>query len=151
HSFRATVVFITFTGEEQGLIGSKHLVPQIATIFPGATVEAALINDIVGGDISANTDAMLHQFRLFSPGTPREKSSSTPNGSTDDTSPARGIMRHVATWSGLYVPDMGIVPNLREDRPGRGSDHSSFLAAGIPGVRFIETAENTSHQHSGND
>jgi hypothetical protein len=46
---------------------------------------------------------------------------------------------------------MGIVPNLREDRPGRGSDHSSFLDIGIPGVRFIETVENTSHQHSGND
>lgn len=151
HSFRATVVFVTFTGEEQGLRGSRHFVSQLGAIFPGATVEAALINDIVGGDISANTEAMLHQFRLFSPGTPREKSSSTPNGTSDDTSPARGVMRHVATWGGLYVPDMAIVPNLREDRPGRGSDHSSFLDIGIPGVRFIETAENTSHQHSSND
>ena len=151
HGFRATVVFVTFTGEEQGLRGSRHFVSQIASIFPGATVEAALINDIVGGDISANTDATLHQFRLFSPGTPREKSSSTPNGTSDDTSPARGIMRHVGTWGALYVPDMGIVPNLREDRPGRGSDHTAFLDTGIPGVRFIETAENTSHQHSRND
>lgn len=151
HTFRTTVVFVTFTGEEQGLRGSRHFVSQIATIFPGATVEAALINDIVGGDVSANTDATLHQFRLFSPGTPREKSSSTPNGTSDDTSPARGVMRHVGTWGGLYVPDMAILPNLREDRPGRGSDHSSFLDAGLPGVRFIETAENTSHQHSAND
>jgi hypothetical protein len=151
HTFRATVVFVTFTGEEQGLRGSRHFVSQIASIFPGATVEAALINDIVGGDISANTDAMLHQFRLFSPGTPREKSSSTPNGTSDDTSPARGVMRHVGTWGGLYVPEMGILPNLREDRPGRGSDHSAFLDTGIPGVRFIETAENTSHQHTSND
>jgi hypothetical protein len=151
HSFRATVVFVTFTGEEQGLRGSRHFVSQITTIFPGATVEAALINDIVGGDVSANTDAMLHQFRLFSPGTPREKSSSTPDGTSDDTSPARGVMRHVGTWGGLYVPGMAILPNLREDRPGRGSDHSSFLDSGIPGVRFIETAENTSHQHSSND
>jgi hypothetical protein len=151
HTFRATVVFVTFTGEEQGLRGSKHFVSQIASMFPGATVEAALISDIVGGDISANTDAMLHQFRLFSPGTPREKSRSTPNGTSDDTSPARGVMRHVGTWGALYVPDMGIIPSLREDRPGRGSDHSSFLDTGIPGVRFIETAENTSHQHSSND
>ena len=151
HTFRATVVFVTFTGEEQGLRGSRHFVSQIASIFPGATVEAALINDIVGGDVSANTDAMLHQFRLFSPGTPREKSSSTPDGTSDDTSPARGVMRHVGTWGGLYVPDMAILPNLREDRPGRGSDHTSFLDTGIPGVRFIETAENTSHQHSSND
>jgi len=151
HTFRATVVFVTFTGEEQGLRGSRHFVSQIASIFPGATVEAALINDIVGGDISANTDATLHQFRLFSPGTPREKSSSTPDGTSDDTSPARGVMRHIGTWGGLYVADMGMLANLREDRPGRGSDHSSFLETGVPGVRFIETAENTSHQHSSND
>src|SRR5262245_48412314 len=114
HAFRATVVFVTFTGEEQGLRGSRHFVSQLATILPGATVEAALINDIVGGDVSANTDATLHQFRLFSPGTPREKSSSTPDGTSDDTSPARAIMRHVGTWGGFYVPDMGILPNLRE-------------------------------------
>jgi hypothetical protein len=49
---------------------------------------------------------------------------------------------------------MTIVPKLREDRPGRGGDHESFLDVGIPGVRFIETNESpnagtsTSHQHS---
>ena len=46
---------------------------------------------------------------------------------------------------------------LREDRPGRGGDHESFLDQGIPGVRFIETVESpnagtvASHQHSPND
>jgi hypothetical protein len=66
-------------------------------------------------------------------------------------------MRYVATWGSAYVPSMTIVPKLREDRPGRGSDHEPFIGAGRPGVRFIETNETPnagtvqSHQHSPND
>src|SRR5262249_9324494 len=66
-------------------------------------------------------------------------------------SPARGLMRAIATATSAYVPDMAILPNLRQDRPGRGSDHISFLDTGVPGVRFIEALENTAHQHNGND
>src|SRR5262245_16319607 len=150
-AFQATVVFADFTGEEQGLFGSKNLAAKLSTYFPGATVEAALVSDIVGGDVSANTATTLQQFRLFSPGTPRERSSTAPNGVTDDTSPARGLMRSIALATGTYVPAMTILPNLREDRPGRGSDHISFNDRGVPGVRFIETLENTAHQHSGQD
>jgi hypothetical protein len=66
-------------------------------------------------------------------------------------------MREIAYWGGAYVPTMTILPELREDRPGRGSDHESFIAAAYPGVRFIETIESpnagtiASHQHSPND
>src|SRR5258708_28822290 len=31
--------------------------------------------------------------------------------------------------------------SLREDRPGRASDHRSFLNNAIPAVRFMETVE----------
>jgi len=97
----------------------------------------------------------LQQFRLYAPGTPRELHSG--DGTTDDTSPARGLMRHIASWGAAYVPSMSIVPELREDRPGRGGDHESFLDQGYPGVRFIETVESpnagtvASHEHSPND
>jgi len=150
-TFQATVVFADFTGEEQGLFGSKNLVSKLGTYFPGAKVEAALINDIVGGDVSANSGTSLQQFRLFAPGTPREQSSTAPNGVTDDTSPARGLMRAIGDATAAYAPDMTMLPNLRQDRPGRGSDHISFLNTGVPGVRFIEALENTAHQHNSND
>jgi hypothetical protein len=150
-TFQATVVFATFTGEEQGLNGSKNLSGKLATLFPGATVEAALISDIVGGDVSANDATTLHQFRLFAPGTPRERSSGAPTGTPDDTSPARGLLRAIALYASAYVPDMTLLPNLREDRPGRGSDHISFNDRGVPGVRFIEARENTAHQHNSTD
>jgi hypothetical protein len=156
HSFDATIVFVAFAGEEQGLVGSTSLATGYAKYFSsGAAIEAMFNNDIVGGDTSVNDAGTLQQFRLYSPGTPREIV--TPIGTTDDTSPARGLMRFIATAGGAYVPSMTVVPMLREDRPGRGGDHESFLNNSIPGVRFIETVESpnagtvASHQHSPND
>ena len=151
HSFEATLVFVTFAGEEQGLVGSAAMVKDLSTLFPDGKVEAMLNCDIVGGDATANDAAALQRFRLFSPGTPREVGKATPDGTPDDTSPSRGLMRFVGTWGARYVPSMTMLPQLREDRPGRGGDHESFLAAGSPAVRFIEANETIAHQHSEGD
>jgi acetylornithine deacetylase/succinyl-diaminopimelate desuccinylase-like protein len=156
-AFNATLVFVAFAGEEQGLVGSKALASNIGAVAAGGQVVAMLNCDIVGGNTDTNGPTELQQFRLYSPGTPREVGATTPDGTTDDTSPSRGLMRYVATWGAAYVPEMTIVPELREDRPGRGGDHESFIAAGRPGVRFIETVESpnagttASHEHSPND
>lgn len=150
HEYDATVVFIAFAGEEQGLTGSKAFAQGLQKYFPQAKIEAVLNSDIVGGDTSVNNATTHHQFRLFSPGTPREMGKA-PDGSTDNTSPSRGVMRFVGTWARLYVPAMAMLPQLREDRVGRGGDHEPFIAEGFPGVRFIETAENVAHQHSAQD
>jgi Zn-dependent M28 family amino/carboxypeptidase len=157
HSFDATVAFIAFAGEEQGMVGSAALAKDMGSLMPNAEVVAMLQSDIVGGDCTENDATTLHQFRLYSPGTPREIGAATQDGTPDDTSPSRGLMRYVAAWGSAYVPSMTILPKLREDRPGRGSDHESFIATGRPGVRFIETVESpnagtvASHQHSPND
>ncbi len=50
-------------------------------------------------------------------------------------------MRYVGTWGGAYVPALTMAPKLREDRPGRASDHVSFINNAYPGVRFMETFE----------
>jgi hypothetical protein len=155
-SFDATIIFAAFAAEEQGLYGSAELAKNYKQyVTPSARVEAMLDLDIVGGDTQANDAATLEQFRLFSPGTPREIM--IPMGVTDDESPSRNVMRYVGYWGGLYVPSMTMVPVLREDRVGRGSDHESFLNLGYPGVHFIETVESAnagmpgSHQHTGDD
>ncbi len=150
HAYDATVVFIAFAGEEQGLTGSKAFARGFQEYFPRARIEAVLNSDIVGGDSSVNDATTYHQFRLFSPGTPREMGKA-PDGRTDNTSPSRGVMRWIGTWARLYVPAMAMLPQLREDRVGRGGDHESFIAEGFPGVRFIETVENVAHQHSQQD
>jgi Zn-dependent M28 family amino/carboxypeptidase len=149
HSFDATLVFVAFAGEEQQLVGSTAFASKLGVAFPGGVVEAMLNCDIVGGDSSINDASALQQFRLYSPGTPREVFGAS--GTTDDTSPSRGVMRYIGVWGATFVPSMTMLPRLREDRPGRGGDHEPFIARGYPGVRFIETNEELAHQHTGND
>ena len=141
HSFDSTIVFIDFSGEEQGLYGSESIAGRLSTYFTNPQVTAMLNTDIPGGDIFANRQKDLVQFRLYSPGLPRERNSTDKDGTTDNTSPSRGVMRYVGTWGGAYVSNFTMKPILREDRPGRGSDHSAFIDHGFPAVRIMETFE----------
>jgi hypothetical protein len=141
HRFDATIVFIAFSGEEQGLFGSGSIAANLTRYFQSPTVIAMLNTDIPGGDNTANTTSDLQNFRLYSPGIPRERFSTDPDGTTDNTSPSRGVMRYVGTWGGAYVPALTMAPKLREDRPGRASDHVSFINNGYPAVRLMETFE----------
>jgi hypothetical protein len=141
HRFDATVVFMAFSGEEQGLFGSGEIAANLTRYFPSPQVIAMLNTDIPGGDNTANTPTDLQNFRLYSSGIPRERFSTDPDGTTDNTSAPRGVMRYVGTWGGAYVPTLTMAPKLREDRPGRASDHVSFINNGVPAVRFMETFE----------
>jgi len=141
HRFDATIVFIAFSGEEQGLFGSGSIAANLTRYFQSPSVIAMLNTDIPGGDNTANTTADLQNFRLYSSGIPRERFSTDPDGTTDNTSPSRGVMRYVGTWGGAYVRALTMAPKLREDRPGRASDHVSFINNGYPAVRLMETFE----------
>jgi hypothetical protein len=144
-----TLVFIAFSGEEQGLFGSGSIAAKIVNpgatdlpdLFKTAKAVAMLNNDIPGGDNFVNGPAELGKFRLYAAGTPREIGSRAPDGSTDNTSPARGLMRYIATWGMPYVRSMQMIAKLRNDRPGRSSDQRSFTDRAIPAVRFMETVE----------
>jgi hypothetical protein len=141
HSFDATIVFMSFSGEEQGLYGSGSIAANLSRYFTNPEVIAMLNTDIPGGDKSANKPANLKKFRLYSSGIPRERFDTDPDGTTDNTSPSRGVMRYVGTWGGAYVPSITMRPELREDRPGRASDHVSFINNGYPAVRMMERFE----------
>jgi len=141
HAYDATIVFMSFSGEEQGLFGSGSIAANLTRYFDEPQVIAMLNTDIPGGDNTANSATDLQQFRLYSPGIPRERRSTDPDGKTDNTSPSRGVMRYVGVWGGAYVPSISMQLHLREDRPGRGSDHTSFISNAYPAVRFMETHE----------
>jgi hypothetical protein len=141
HRYDATLVFMSFSGEEQGLFGSSSIAGNLSRYFDEPHVIAMLNTDIPGGDNTANTGADFQHFRLYSPGIPRERLSTDPDGTTDNISPSRGVMRYIGVWGAAYVPAITMQPLLREDRPGRGSDHTSFISHAYPAVRFMETHE----------
>jgi Peptidase family M28 len=152
-NFDDTLVFISFSGEEQGLFGSADIAMDAGTAIAtpsrleqvtgikGAKVVAMLNNDIPGGDNVSNTGNDFHAFRLYAAGTPRERTAGAEDGTTDNTSPARGLMRYIATFGVPNVDHFEMRPELREDRPGRGSDQTSFINNLVPAVRFIESHE----------
>jgi hypothetical protein len=141
HTFDATIVFMSFSGEEQGLYGSGSIAANLSRYFTNPEVVAMLNTDIPGGDKSANRPRDFKKFRLYSSGIPRERSETDPDGTTDNTSPSRGVMRYVGVWGRAYVPAITMRPELREDRPGRASDHVSFINNGYPAVRLMERFE----------
>jgi Peptidase family M28 len=154
--FDDTIVFISFSGEEQGLFGSAgaarpgHLHQLIFgnNVPPGAQTVAMLNNDISGGDNLANRGNDFGAFRLYAGGVPRERNQGAEDGTPDNTSPQRGLMRFIKIFGVPFVDGFKMRENLREDRPGRSSDQVSFITAGapvsgsgVPAVRFIESHE----------
>ncbi|MGA8272159.1 MAG: M28 family metallopeptidase [Candidatus Sulfotelmatobacter sp.] len=145
--FPATIIFLTVAGEEQGLNGSAHFARMAKD--SGWNIEAALNNDIVGGDKSPEQDHSV--VRVFSEGVP---SSATDQdirrirmlGGEND-SPSRELARYVFDVGRSY--DAGVKPMLvfRLDRYLRGGDHYSFNQQGFAAVRFTEFREDFHHQH----
>jgi len=126
--YRATILFAAVSGEEQGLLGSTHLLEWVKQ--QGYTVGGMLDDDIVGADSAAGAP---HRVRLFSG-----------NGEIDDAdSLSRELARAVEEIDGRGAIRM----IFRVDRYGRGGDHYPFYKAGLPAVRFTEPLEDYHHQH----
>jgi hypothetical protein len=134
-SFDATMVFACWAGEEQGLIGSTAHAQKLAA--ERAVVEAMLSNDIVGGIRGGDGVVDAATVRVYSVGA--------------DDSMSRSLARYVEWAAGVYVSSHRVRLMAREDRFGRGSDHSSFTTQGYPAVVFRESKENLARQHSADD
>ena len=128
HGGRATVLFAALSGEEQGLLGSSHLLEWVKQ--QGYAVGGMMDNDIVGADPAPGGP---HRVRVFSG-----------NGEIEDCdSPARELARAIEEIDGRSAIRM----IFRQDRYGRGGDHYPFWKAGYPAVRFTEPLEDYNHQH----
>ncbi|MGC1482696.1 MAG: M28 family peptidase [Candidatus Acidiferrum sp.] len=128
HGGRATVIFAAFSGEEQGLLGSTHMLEWVKQ--QGYAVGGMMDNDIVGADPAPGGP---HRVRVFSG-----------NGDIEDCdSPSRELARAIEEIDGRSAIRM----IFRLDRYGRGGDHYPFWKAGDPAVRFTEPLENYQHQH----
>jgi Peptidase family M28 len=149
HRFPATIIFLTVAGEEQGLNGSAHFAKMAKA--QNWNIEAALNNDIVGGDRTPGQDP--HVVRVFSEGIPAtadEKQLKTIRAlGGENDGPSRQLARYIASVAKEYVPPATLQPLVvfRRDRYLRGGDHFSFNEQGYAAVRFTEFRENYNHQH----
>jgi hypothetical protein len=133
--FDATLVFVAWAGEEQGLVGSNVHAEDLKKA--NVPVEAVFNNDIVGNSIGGNGIRDAETIKVYAIG--------------PEDSPARSLARHIRKTAGVYVPSHRVRLMAREDRFGRGSDQSSFSQNGFPAVVFREANENFERQHGAND
>jgi hypothetical protein len=158
----ATLVFVAVAGEEQGLLGSKHLAEEAKQ--DNWQLEGALNNDIVGGNRTPGDKFQdEHAVRMFSESVPADASPEEIRRylalGYESDSPSRELARAIEdvarTYTGAPTPynDRPIVSGLepvlefRRDRFLRGGDHSSFNQEGYAAVRFTEWREDFNHQH----
>jgi hypothetical protein len=126
-TYRATLLFVAVSGEEQGLLGGSRLLHYLQE--RGYTIGGFLDNDIVGADLAPGGP---HRVRLFSGG-----------GPDGVDSPSRELARAAEEIAGHDAVRLV----FRLDRLGRGGDHRPFVEAGLPAVRFTEPLENYDHEH----
>jgi hypothetical protein len=134
-AFDATIVFVAFAGEEQGLVGASHHAQTAAD--QTWTIDAVLNNDIVGGVLGGNGLSDSRTVRVFSEG--------------PEDSPSRQLARYVRVAAARYVPSQTVRLIARYDRFGRGGDHTPFNQHGYAAVRITEATENYSRQHTVDD
>lgn len=148
--FPATIIFVTLTGEEQGLLGAEHLSER--AVQEKWNLEAVLNNDIMGSNQSNETRIIDNtRLRVFSEGLPAyqlsDRASNIRQFGSENDGKARTLARYVKELGERYVDNLEIVTVYRNDRYLRGGDHTPYVQRGFAAVRLTEMNENYDHQH----
>ncbi len=135
YEFEKTLVFVAFTAEEEGLIGSSLYARKAHS--ENQIIDGVLNNDIIGTEVSGNGRIDNGTLWVFS---------EDPNDS-----PSRELARYVQQMSERYFPSLKIDLVFRADRLGRGGDHTPFNQEGYAAVRLTTPNETYANQHSVTD
>ncbi|MEA3012355.1 MAG: hypothetical protein QOD42_900 [Sphingomonadales bacterium] len=149
HRFAGTIVYAALSGEEQGLIGGRILADYARA--QGWRVEANLNNDIVGNSCSSDGVCDDAHVRIFSEG-PRwqgreDLAALQRSLGGENDAPGRNLSRFIDRLADGLGIGLDVRQIWRNDRFGRGGDHTEFLNAGFPAVRFSVAVENYNWQH----
>ena len=150
HSFPATVIFVTVSGEEQGLLGAYYMARKAKK--EGWNIEADLNNDIMGSNNSSETKIIDNtRIRVFSEGLSvldtGRVATNIRNLGLENDGRARQLARYVKEIGERYVENLEVVMVYRNDRFLRGGDHTPYVENGYAAVRITEMNENYYHQH----
>ncbi|SHL92623.1 Fibronectin type III domain-containing protein [Chryseobacterium contaminans] len=148
--FPATIVLVAFSGEEQGLLGSKMLAEKV--VNEGWQLEALLNNDMISNNLSSDTHLInIHQLRVFSEGLPQyeldKKAQDIRKFGLENDGEPRQLARYIKEIGERYVDHLQVKLIYRNDRFLRGGDHTPFVEKGFSAVRLTEFNENFNHQH----
>jgi len=149
HRFPATIVYAALSGEEQGLVGGRIMAEYARA--QGWRVVANLNNDIVGNSCGSDGVCDDAHVRVFSEGLRWQggdqiRADVRRLGGEND-SPSRNLSRFLAGLAERLELDIAVRQIWRNDRFGRGGDHSEFLNTGFPAVRLSVAVENYDWQH----
>jgi Zn-dependent M28 family amino/carboxypeptidase len=149
HRFPGTIVYAALSGEEQGLYGGRILAEYARA--QGWQVVANLNNDIIGNSCGSDGVCDDDHVRVFSEGLRWQGGDALrplvrSRGGEND-SPSRNLSRFLATLADDLSLALDVRQIWRNDRFGRGGDHTEFLNAGFPAVRMSVAVENYNWQH----
>jgi Zn-dependent M28 family amino/carboxypeptidase len=148
--FSATVVFMAVSGEEHGLYGAKYMAAEAKQ--EKWNIIAMLNNDMIGNSGSSGTllnDNM--RVRVFSEGVPayetEQMAALRKYTSGENDSRSRQLARYIKETGERYIDQINITLVYRNDRFGRGGDHTPFCQEGFTAVRLTEYNENYDRTH----
>jgi hypothetical protein len=135
YQFRKTIVFIAFAAEEYGLFGSSLYAEEAAGQH--AQIEGMFNNDLIGSDVTGDGRTTNQYVNVYS---------EEPNDSL-----SRELARYTEHTAERYQPGFGVHLIFRQDRFGRGGDHSPFNAHGYAAIRLTTASEDYANQHTRTD
>jgi hypothetical protein len=148
--FSASIVFMALSGEEHGLYGAKYMATKAKQ--EKWNIIAMLNNDMIGN--SGSSETLLNdnmKVRVFSEGIPanetEQMTAQRKYTSGENDSKARQLARYIKETGERYVEQLNITLIFRNDRFGRGGDHTPFCQEGFTAVRITEYNENYDRTH----
>ena len=149
-SLGATVKLMFLSGEEHGLFGAQQMAK--TAVNEKWNLIAVINNDMIGN--AEGSETATHDnttVRVFSEGIPavenevqRQRRS---YNSAENDSPSRQLARYVKELGERYVENITVQMIYRNDRFGRGGDHTPFSREGFTAVRLTEVNENYDRTH----
>ncbi len=145
-----SVKIMFLSGEEHGLLGAAHMASLARK--GNWNIEAVLNNDMIGNSRSSGTEISDNtRLRVFSENIPFSETAIKKRvrefNSGENDSESRQLARYIKEISERYVENLEISLIYRNDRFGRGGDHTPFSREGFTSIRLCEYYENYDRTH----